>query len=72
MNQTEIFEPGQTVHYQPEHYKNEGRWENGIVKSVAQNGGVFIVYNCGGNWDEYMNYTAVNTNPGDLKPGWKY
>ena len=43
-----------------------------MVKSIAQNGGVFVVYNCGGEWHNFQNYTAANTNPNDLFNGWKY
>lgn len=63
---------GDKVHYMPEHYKNEGEFENGVVKSIAPNGGVFVVYNCGGKWDNFENYTAANTRPEDLFMGWKY
>jgi hypothetical protein len=56
---------GQHVHYAPSH----GPKENGIVKSITEHG-VFVVYNCGGNWDRYTDYTAANTNPRDLEPEW--
>lgn len=61
---------GDKVHYAPAHYKEE-QFENGIVKSIAPNGGVFVVYNCGGEWDKFMNYTAANTSLTDLVIGWK-
>lgn len=64
------FYPGDKVHYQPEHYGD--RFENGIVKEVRQgDNGCFVVYNCGGNWDEFENYTAAKTDYRDLKRGWK-
>ena len=63
---------GDNVHYQPEHYKQSGKFENGVVKSIAPNGGVFVVYNCGGEWHRFENYTAANTSPEDLYMGWKY
>lgn len=56
---------GQLVHYSPEH----GQKENGIVKSITDTA-VFVVYNCGGYWTDYHNYTAANTNPRDLMPEW--
>ena len=56
---------GQQVHYCPDH----GPKENGIVKSITDTA-VFVVYNCGGNWDRYQDYTAANTNPRDLRPEW--
>lgn len=56
---------GQYVFYVPSH----GREENGIVKSITEHG-VFVVYNCGGDWENYQDYTAANTNPRDLRFGW--
>ena len=63
---------GDKVHYMPKHYKNKGKFENGIVKSIAPNGGVFVVYNCNNEWHNFENYTAANTNPENLFMGWKY
>lgn len=56
---------GQKVHYAPEHAAKE----NGIVKSITEHG-IFVVYNCGGDWANYRDYTAANTNLRDLRPGW--
>ena len=64
MNREDI-RVGQDVHYAPEH----GKKENGRVKSITPQA-VFIVYNCGGDWEHYKEYTAANTNPRDLRPGW--
>jgi len=64
--------PGDSVHYMPEHYKESGKWENGVVKSIAPNGNVFVVYNCNGQWHHYKEYTAASTRPEDLYEGWKY
>lgn len=46
--------------------------ENGIVKSFPEdyNGYVFIVYNCNGDWDNYMNYTGQSTKISRLIIGW--
>ena len=60
---------GDKVHYQPEHY-GEKKWENGIVKEI-RNGGVWVVYNCAGNWERYWDYTGAKTNMQDLKIGWR-
>jgi len=60
------------VHYMPEHYKENGEFENGVVKSIAPNGGVFVVYNCNGEWHRFEDFTAANTRPEDLYMGWKY
>lgn len=62
---------GDKVHYQPGHYKPTNRFENGIVKGFAPNGGIFVVYNCGGDWENYKDYTAANTRLSDLNKGWK-
>ena len=63
---------GDRVHYQPSHY-GEDNWENGIIKEVRDNilKSVWVVYNCGGNWDNYVNYTGAKTNLKDLKLGWR-
>jgi hypothetical protein len=65
---------GDKVHYQPEYYKDNDKYENGIVKSVGDNAidSVFVVYNCGGEWNNYQNYTAALTNVRDLYTGWKH
>lgn len=70
MVNTKELKKGDPVHYVPEHYKKTGNFENGIVKGFAENGGVFVVYNCNGDWDNYENYTAANTRPEDLFLGW--
>jgi hypothetical protein len=62
---------GDKVHYQPEHFKEDDEFENGMVKSIAPNGGVFVVYNCAGQWADFENYTAANTDPIDLYMGWR-
>ena len=67
----EILKKGDSVHYMPEHYKEQDKFENGVVKSIAPNGGVFVVYNCGGEWHKFEEYTAANTRPEDLFEGWK-
>jgi len=46
------------------------RKEKGIIKSISDNKHVFVVYNCGGNWDDYKNYIAARTEISDLKLGW--
>ena len=27
---------------------------------------IFVVYNCGDDWDNFLNYTSCCTNPADL------
>lgn len=59
---------GQKVHYAPDH----GKIENGIIKEIPEHtqAEVRVVYNCGGNWDHYENYTSALTNLRDLRLGW--
>ena len=63
---------GDRVHYQPTHYA-QSEWENGIIKEIRAErlDGVWVVYNCAGNWDRYQEYTGALTNLRDLKLGWK-
>jgi hypothetical protein len=61
---------GMPVRYQPAHY-GDGEWENGIIKEIREGREVWVVYNCAGNWDSYMNYTGALTNLRDLKLGWR-
>lgn len=64
---------GQKVHYQPTHFQ-PADWENGIIKEIRESNqtGVWVVYNCGGNWDRYTEYTSALTNLDDLTLGWKF
>lgn len=70
---------GDKVHYKPKHYESN-EWENGIVKEIRVDysepyqpclDSVWVVYNCGGNWSDYKNYTSAKTNLRDLHLGWK-
>ena len=65
---------GDKVCYQPEHYKEEGKYENGMVKSIPDDtiDSLFVVYNCGGDWRNFKDYTAAKTNLRDLQIGWKH
>lgn len=62
---------GDKVYYQPDHYKRD-EWENGIIKEIREGktDGVWVVYNCAGNWGRYRDYTSALTNLRDLKLGW--
>jgi hypothetical protein len=45
--------------------------ENGIVKSIHENGHIlYVVYKCGEDWENYMSYTGESTNIEDLRAGW--
>ena len=52
--------------------KDIGKWvehtptgEKGIIKTIRDHI-IFIVYQCGGNWDNYKDYTACATHIEDL------
>ena len=64
---------GDKVYYQPSHYP-ENKWENGIVKEIPNSSldSVRVVYNCGGDWKNYQNYTSALTHSRDLFIGWKH
>ncbi|QQO97245.1 hypothetical protein M1M30_gp144 [Maribacter phage Colly_1] len=65
---------GSKVHYQPKHYKAEDKWENGMVKEIPDhtNTSVRVVYNCGGEWSRFKEFTSALTNINDLYLGWKH
>ena len=71
INDVSKLKIGDKVHYQPTHYGE--RYENGIVKEIPEhtNDSVRVVYNCGGDWDNFKNYTSALTNKRDLFFGWK-
>lgn len=63
---------GDKVHYQPEHY-GVSKYENGIIKEIRKDvqNAVWVVYNCGGHWSKYQDYTSAKTNLLDIKLGWR-
>ena len=63
---------GSKVCYIPEHYKETGKFENGIVKEIPEGSldSVRVVYNCNGDWNNYKDYTSALTNVRDLYHGW--
>lgn len=65
---------GDKVHYQPDHYKEGDQFENGIVKEIPEHSldSIRVVYNCGGNWVDYKDYTSALTNIKDLYLNWKH
>jgi len=65
---------GDKVCYQPEHYKKNGEYENGMIKEIPEHTtkSVRVVYNCGGDWENFKNYTSALTNLRDLLSGWKH
>lgn len=43
-----------------------GERQLGILKSWNDTW-IFVVYNCGGDWENFKNYTAAATKPTDLE-----
>lgn len=70
----EWLKTGDKVHYITQH---DGKAFNGIIQTFVPAykslpiTEVFVVYDCGGNWDKFQNYTAVRTKIVDLYPGWR-
>jgi len=65
---------GDKVYYQPDHWSDDDKWENGMVKEIPEYNlnSVRVVYHCNGDWDNYKDYTAAMTNKRDLFLGWKH
>ena len=61
---------GDKVTYIPFEECDRSLYEHGIVKAPSVDNYLFVVFNCGGNWDEYSNYTAQRTCIDDLREGW--
>jgi hypothetical protein len=65
---------GDRVHYTPFKGCNPESIENGIVKEVPDhtNNHIRVVFNCAGEWDNFMNYTSQLTPIDKLEKGWKH
>lgn len=63
---------GDKVHYIPFEGCDELLYENGMVKEIPDhtNNSIRVVYNCAGEWDNFMNYTSQLTNINQLRDGW--
>lgn len=61
---------GDKVHY----LKFDGSYENGRVKEIPEQtiNHVRVVYNCAGNWDDFMEFTSALTSVHDLGLGWRH
>lgn len=51
----EDFKVGDFVLYDDEYTQAFGR-----IKTITEHG-IFVVYHCNRNWDNYQNYTAANS-----------
>lgn len=65
---TTKFNKGDKVMYTD---PSTGARQIGIVKLPTHEGFDFVVYNCGGEWENYMNYTVANTDRKHLTKGWQ-
>ena len=64
MRTCDELKPGDKVQYEPHK-------ERGIVKSVhPYTEAVWVVFNCGEDWDNYEIYTGQLTLCKDLTKGW--
>jgi predicted hydrocarbon binding protein len=52
------------------HYINNGVIENGVIKEIVSPTQVRVVYNCGGEWGRYKEFTSALTDVSDLFKGW--
>jgi hypothetical protein len=67
-----IMHPGDTVLYivPQSPGNNMPRTQKGIILSIADDEHAFVVYDCGGEWLNYQDYTAAKTNVKQLVLGW--
>lgn len=64
--QKDEFKIGDKVTYQV-----PGISQRGIVKGLSGNFAyIFVVFDCGQDWDNYQNYTGVMTPKAALRHGW--
>lgn len=57
---------GRYVLYRP--FKGAEQYERGRIKGWSLSIGIiFVVYACGDNWDNFLNYTAAGTKAEDLE-----
>lgn len=62
---------GTKVHYIPFEGADKEIWENGIIKGHSPElNHYFVVFKCGGDWENYQNYTGQLTDGKNLKGGW--
>ena len=53
-------------------YVTPYKQEHGIIKGRCEDlECVFVVYYCGEDWDNFMDYTGASTRIIDLVKGWK-
>ena len=65
---------GDKVHYIPFKGCDRSQVENGMVKEIPDhtNTAVRVVYNCAGEWNNFMDYTSVLTKIEYLEYGWEH
>jgi hypothetical protein len=64
---------GDRVHYIPFESCSADQIENGRVKEIPEHTHteVRVVFNCAGEWDNFMDYTSQLTPIKKLELGWK-
>jgi len=68
MKNPEDLHEGSRVNYTP--YEGAAPY-NGIVKRHSDDiDKVFVVYHCGGDWENYKDYTAALSPVSNLELGW--
>lgn len=68
----QTFKPGEKVHFCRK--QDSTFFQNGIVKVVRmteKDTRYFVVFNCGGDWENYADYTGCLTAVNDMKRGWR-
>ena len=64
---TKSAKKGDKVHY----VGLSGDLQNGMIKEICKDGlHAFVVYKCGDEWDNFMDYTGARTYIKNLFPGW--
>jgi hypothetical protein len=65
---------GDKVHYRPFKNCEDSLVENGKVKEIPDhtNSSIRVVFNCAGEWENFMNYTSQLTLIEKLAVGWKH
>ena len=74
MNQEEpimAYKVGDLVYYVRDNETDSSKFENGVIKKVRPDGDkAWVVYNCGGEWYSYQDYTGALTHYSNLRKGW--
>lgn len=67
---SQVFEIGEKVHYIRDNCTDSAEYENGMVKTIQSRTETRVVYNCGGEWGNFKDYTSALTSNRNLRKGW--